>query len=172
MHLYLDNIAVSKREICDALYVKNSTPKQKDVLINIGVMKYDPHCADSSNVYMPVRGKSLPLKINKDANYTQLLTAALMKRKAYDQSFNEKLDWNIVYPDRQNASSLPGQPDTPFCLSAYMEDHRKNYSRLVLYLCTENSDENDETVEEDTFDRTGSLSDMVMECRQDMGNNK
>ena len=84
----------------------------------------------------------------------------------------KKLDWNIVYPDGQNASSLPGQPDTPFCLSDYKEDHRKNYSRLVLYLCTENSDENNETVEEDTFDRTGSLSDMVMECRQDMGNNK
>ena len=38
---------------------KNSAPKQKDVLIYIGVMKYDPHCADCSNVYTPVRGKSL-----------------------------------------------------------------------------------------------------------------
>ncbi len=73
---------------------------------------------------------------------------------------------------RQNASRLQGQPDTPFCLSAYKEDLGKNYSRLVLYLCTENSDENNETVEEDTFNHTGFLSDMVMECRQDMGNNK
>jgi hypothetical protein len=133
-------------------------PKQKDVLINIGVMKYDPHCADSSNVYTPVRGKSLLLKIKKDANYAQLLTAALVKRKAYDQSFDEKLEWDIVYPDGQNASSLTGQPDTPFCLGTYKEDLGKNYSRLVLYLCTENSDENS--------------SDMVMECKQDMRNNK
>ena len=128
---------------------KNTTQKDKDVIINIGVMKYDRYCADSSTAYTPMRGKSLPLKINKDANYAQLLIAALTKRKAYDQSFNEKLDWDIVYPDGQSASSLPRQPDTPFCLSTYKEDLGKNYSRIALYLCTENLDENNESVEED-----------------------
>ena len=161
---------------------KNTAQKDKDVIINIGVMKYDRYCADSSTAYTPMRGKSLPLKINKDANYAQLLIAALTKRKAYDQSFNEKLDWDIVYPDGQSASSLPGQPDTPFCLSTYKEDLGKNYSRIALYLCTENSDENNESVEEDTFDRIGtSCSDgkesqsnesIDMESREEMGNNK
>ena len=59
---------------------KNTTQKDKDVIINIGVMKYDRYCADSSTAYTPMRGKSLPLKINKDANYAQLLIAALTKR--------------------------------------------------------------------------------------------
>ena len=71
---------------------KKFTPKSSDVLINIGIMKYDRNSLDPSNNYTPVRGKSLPLKVSKDANYSQLLTAALIKRKAYDQSFNEKQD--------------------------------------------------------------------------------
>ena len=97
-------------------------------------MKYDRNSVDPSNIYTPVRGKSLPLKINKHANYPQLLTAAIIKRKAYDQSFNEKQEWDIVYPDGKIASSLPGQPDPPFCLSDYKEDLGKNYSRIILYL--------------------------------------
>lgn len=148
---------------------KTTAQKVKDVLISIGVMKYDRYCTNSSSAYTPVRGKSLPLKINMDANYAQFLTAALMKRKAYDQSFNEKLDWGIVYPDGQIASSLTGQPDRPFCLRAYKEDLGKNYSRIVLYICTETSDETNVRVEEDTFDRTGTFSDVKESQSMDVG---
>ncbi|XP_028419234.1 uncharacterized protein LOC114544973 [Dendronephthya gigantea] len=130
---------------------KSSTPQNKDVLINIGVMKYDRDSLDSSNEYTPIRGKSLPLKIKKEANYAQLLTAALVKRKAYDQAFNEKLDWNIHYPDGQIALNLPGQTESPFRLCDYKEDLGKNYSRITLYLCTESADENTESVEKDMF---------------------
>lgn len=103
---------------------------QKDIIINVGIMKYD---LDNGS-FTPARGKSLPLKINRNANYAQLLTAALIKRKAYDQSFNDELDWNMVYPDGQTAISLPGQPDIPFILKAYKEDLGKLYSRIALYL--------------------------------------
>ena len=146
-------------------------------------MKYDRNSLDPSNNYTPVRGKSLPLKVSKDANYSQLLTAALIKRKAYDQSFNEKQDWDIVYPDGKIASSLPGKLESPFRLSDCKEDPGKNYCRITLYLCTENSDENDERVEEDTFDRIATSSDetyeyynklppMSMEVGQENRNNK
>ena len=95
-------------------------------------MKYDRNSLDPSNNYTPMSGKSLPLKISKDANYSQLLTAALIKRKAYDQSFKEKQDWAIVYPDGKIASNLPGQLESPFRLSDYKEDLGKNYSRITL----------------------------------------
>ena len=146
---------------------KKNNPKNDDVLINIGIMKYDHNSVDPSNIYTPIRGKSLPLKINKHANYPQLLTAAIIKRKAYDQSFNEKQKWDIVYPDGKIASSLPGQQDSPFCLSDYKEDLGKNYSRIILYLCTQNSlentIENNERVEEETFDHTGTASSVADE---------
>ena len=54
----------------------SSSPKE--VVINIGIMKHDPYTSSIT----PVRGKSLPLKINKDASYFQLLIAAIVKRKA------------------------------------------------------------------------------------------
>ena len=40
---------------------KSSTPQNKDVLINIEVMKYN----SDSFEYTPIRRKSLPLKTNK-----------------------------------------------------------------------------------------------------------
>ena len=100
----------SKRRACDsfadfkskkteerALYFRDGKGKgkrvrtsssPKEVVINIGIMRHDPY---PSNIN-PVRGKSLPMKINKDANYSQLLIAAIVKREAFDQSFNDKLD--------------------------------------------------------------------------------
>ena len=90
----------SKRRACDsfadfkskkteerALYFRDGKGKgkrvrtsssPKEVVINIGIMKHDPYTSSIT----PVRGKSLPLKINKDASYFQLLIAAIVKRKA------------------------------------------------------------------------------------------
>ena len=102
--------------------------KNDDVLINIRIMKYDRNSVDPSHIYRSIRGKSLPLKINKHANYPQLLTAAIVKRKAYDQSFNEKQGWDIVYADGKISLSLPGQQDSPFCLS----DDKEDLGKIIL----------------------------------------
>ena len=127
----------SKKTEERALYFHDGKGKGKRVrtlsLPTEVVMKHHPYTSS----IMPVRGKSLPLKINKDANNSQLLITAIVKRKAYDQSFNDKLDWRIVYPDGQTAHSLPGQPDIPFKLSAYKDDLGKLYSRITLFLFSE-----------------------------------
>ena len=58
--------------------------------------------------------------------------------------------------------------DSPFCLSDYKEDLGKNYSQIILYLCTQNSlentIENNEWVKEETFDRIGTASSVTDEC--------
>ena len=103
----------SKKAEERALYFRDSKGKgkrvrtsssPKEVVINIGIVKHDPYTLSIT----PFRGKSLPLKINKNANYSQLLIAAIVERKAYGQSFNDKLDWSIVYPDGQTVCSLTG----------------------------------------------------------------
>jgi hypothetical protein len=73
-------------------------------------------------------GEIIAAANKKDTNYVQLLTAPLIKRKVYDQLFGEKPDWDIVYPGC--ASSFPGQPDTPFCLS---KPGRKYLGRRAEY---------------------------------------
>ena len=47
----------------------------------------------------PVRGKSLPLKIAKDADYKTLLESALKKRTHYDKTFDSERQYKLVYPD-------------------------------------------------------------------------
>ena len=67
---------------------KKAKPKDTETvaLINIGLMKYV-----SFDTTTPVRGKSLPLKVNKDAKYAEVFSVALTKREAYDKSFDTKL---------------------------------------------------------------------------------
>ena len=104
-------------------------------LINIGLMKYI-----SADTTTPVRGKSLPLKVNKDAPYAEVFSLAVTKREAYDKSFNDKLSWNLVYPDGQLCVTLPGQAEQEFTVRKYKEDLGKPYNRITLYLCPEESD--------------------------------
>ncbi len=64
----------------------------------------------------------------------------LTKREAYDKSFNTKLSWNLVYPDGQLCSTLPGQAEEEFTVRKYKEDLGKPYNRITLYLCPEEPD--------------------------------
>lgn len=102
----------------------------------------------------PVRGKSLPLKVNKDAKYAEVFSVALTKREAYDKSFDTKLSWKLVYPDGQYCLILPGQEDQEFTLRKYKEDLGKPYNRITLYLCPEEPDFNPEASDEDQYDVT------------------
>ena len=102
-------------------------------LINIGLMKYIS--ADTT----PVRGKLLPLKVNKDAPYAEVFSKAVMKREVIDKSFNNKLSWNLVYPDGQLCVTLPGQAGEEFTVRKYKEDLGKPYNRITLYLRPEES---------------------------------
>lgn len=90
--------------------------KRKDedpfALINIGVMRFV-----SPDVTIP--GKTLPLKVRKDAEYVEVFAEALVKHQAHDKGFDSKTSWNLVSPNRQLAMTLPGQPEDEFTLQKY-----------------------------------------------------
>ena len=106
-----------------------STPSRQEVTINIGVMEIN-----ENEVATPLRGKSLPLKIEKEADYDTLLKAALKKRCAYDQTFDSDRSYKLVYPDGQSAQTIPGLPER-FTLVKYKQELGKSYGRITLYLC-------------------------------------
>ena len=57
---------------------------------------------------VPLRGKSLPLKIGKESDYDTLLEAALKKRRDYDKTVDRERAYKLVYPDGQSAQVIPG----------------------------------------------------------------
>ncbi|XP_028404902.1 uncharacterized protein LOC114527451 [Dendronephthya gigantea] len=138
--LTFEQFAAKKRQERSTHFRTSSKTKKKSkdtepfALINIGLMKYI-----SADTTTPVRGKSLPLKVKKDAPYAEVFTMALTKREAYDKSFDTKLSWNLVYPDGQPCSTLPGQEEE-FTLRKYKEDLGKPYNRITLYLCPDEPD--------------------------------
>ena len=138
--LSFEQFAAKKRQERSTHFRTSKTKvKSKDTepnaLINIGLMKYV-----TTDTTTPVRGKSLPLKVNKDGPYAEVFSKALIKREAYDKSFNTKLSWNLVYPDGQLCTTLPGQAEQKFTVRKYKEDLGKPYNRITLYLCPEEPD--------------------------------
>lgn len=112
----------------------------EDVLINIGVMKH------TNGEVKPLRGKSLPLKIKNNSDYDSVLQSALKKRMAYDRSFNNSMQWILVYQDGRLARTLPGLEEM-FTLQKYKEDCGKTYARITLYLCPVSATEHESSQE-------------------------
>ena len=102
---------------------------KQEVTINIGQMEFN-----EEGLASPLRGKSLPLKIAKDADYKTLLEAALKKRCDYDKTFDSERQYKLVYPDGQSAQTIPGCVQA-FTLERYKNGLGKSYGRLSLYLC-------------------------------------
>lgn len=155
--LSFEQFAAKKRQERSTHFRTSSKTKAKSkdtepfALINIGLMKYV-----SADTTTPVRGKSLPLKVKKDALYAEVFSMALTKREAYDKSFDPKLNWNLVYPDGQLCLTLPGQAEQEFTVRKYKEDLGKPYNRITLYLCPEEPDlvsSEDNGYEDDQYDR-------------------
>jgi len=98
---------------------KGQKRKEEDpfALINVDVMRFV-----NPDVKIPIRGKTLPLKVRKDASYSEVFADALVKREAHDKAFDPKTSWKLVYPDGQLAITLPGQPEDEFTLRKYKED--------------------------------------------------
>ena len=124
--------------------------KEEDpfALINVGVMRFV-----SPDVTIPIRGKTLPLKVKKDSSYSEVFAEALVKREAHDKAFDLKTSWKLVYPDGQLAITLPGQPDDEFTLRKYKEDLCKPFNRITLYLCPEEPQQFDSDTEDESDTR-------------------
>ena len=127
---------------------RNSKEEDPFALINIGVMRFV-----SPDVTIPIRGKTLPLKVKKDSSYSEVFAEALVKREAHDKAFDTKTSWKLVYPDGQLALTLPGQPEDEFTLRKYKEDLGKPFNRITLYLCPEEPQQLDSETEDESNTR-------------------
>ena len=101
----------------------------QEVTINIRLMELN-----GEKLACPVRGKSLPLKIAKDADYKTLLESALKKRTNNDKTFDSECQYKLVYPDGQSAQTIPGCVQT-FTVERYKKGLGKSYGQITLYLC-------------------------------------
>lgn len=88
----------------------------------------------SSGVFKPVRGKSLPLKVNKSASAQTVLDEALKKRRSYDRTFRNDKSYKLCFPDGSEVTTLSGTKEA-FTLEKYKEDLGKTYARISLFLC-------------------------------------
>ena len=98
-----------------------------EATINIALMEYE------GDILKPVRGSSLPLKVEISANYDRVIDAAVKKRKAFDRNFNAERGYVLAYQDARIARQIPGT-DQDFILKSYKEWLGRSYSRLTLYL--------------------------------------
>lgn len=60
------------------------------------------------DVLNPVRGSSLPLKVEVSSNYNDLKDAAIKKRKAIDHTFIPERGYVLAYQDAKIARHVPG----------------------------------------------------------------
>lgn len=106
----------------------------EDVTINIGLMKFDRKCM----MLKPRWGKRLPLKIRRDATHGEILQCGLSTGKVFNKTLiEEEENYLLLYEDGNEALFLPGQTQNFFVLSKYKEELRRDYRRIVLFLCAE-----------------------------------
>ena len=81
---------------------------EKDVTIRIGIFQLD--CV--TGVLKPQWGKTLPLSVDRNSNYSTVLERALTKRKVHDRHFDKRCkdeEFELLYPDGSQALFLPGE---------------------------------------------------------------
>ena len=81
------------------------------------------------------RGNSLPLKISASATVDQNLKAAILKHCTFNECFNSKVEYMLVFKDGSKVETIPGtDPPEPFTLCRYKEVSGFGYSQIKLFL--------------------------------------
>ena len=125
---FLKNKSLQRQNVFQSKTKRRKSFDDEEVSINIGIMTQN-----SDGTPRIVRGKVLPLKINKQSNASEVFEAALEKRKKHDRTFRKDREYKLLYPDGQIVNNLPGI-DEPFTLMKYKEDIGKQFARITLYL--------------------------------------
>ena len=85
----------------------------------------------------PARGKRIALRVSNNAPYTEILSKAVKKWKAYHSDlYIEDEEYLLVFESGKQAQFTPGTVEF-FTLSRYQEEIGKDYKRIVLYLCSQ-----------------------------------
>ena len=67
------------------------------------------------------------------ADKDEILRKAKAKHSSFDQSFDETLQYSLLYPDFREVVNIPGTDDK-FQLAAYKQAIGKEFKRLTFYL--------------------------------------
>lgn len=113
---------------------KTSPNDELPVTINVGLMRY----VDEESLLKPARGKSLPLKLRKTADSTEILKLAVGKHSMHNTNEivnSSSSHYKLLYPDTTEVKTLK-ETDEPFTLQGYKSELGKPYNRITLYLCS------------------------------------
>ena len=115
---------------------KKST-KVEAVKVQVGLVSGN----DNEGHLKKVKGRTIPVLLNTNADAATLLTTAVEKHARHFRQFNKSLDYVVLYSDMTVMDFLPGS-STPFTLERYKSDLLKPYSKLQFWLCVKEEFEN------------------------------
>ena len=111
--------------------VRGKTPAKKRkvadevVTIHVGVINEEGN---------PKRAATIPLKIGSRASADDIRTAAVKKHTDFNQRFDDKATYKLVFRDGKEVKFIPGTDEEPFVLRRYKEESGFGYARIVLFL--------------------------------------
>jgi len=113
---------------------KTSKYKRRDdiVTINVGVIKIN-----ENRQLQKIRGSKLPMQVEKNMCYKEVLEIAKNKHGNHDQYFCPLESYVLVYPDNKPCYFIPGSSDKMFTVSEYKKELGKPYSKIDLFLVIE-----------------------------------
>ena len=101
------------------------------VNINVGLIRLN-----ENGCIQKVRGSKLPIKVQKNMKYGDVLEIALKKHATHDQYFCHLESYVMVYPDMKPCHFIPGS-EKPFTVLDYKVELGKPFSKIDLYLVIE-----------------------------------
>ena len=106
---------------------KSAKKVEKDVSINIGIMRY------VNGTLKFCRGRNLPTDPTS-ASRDDILIKAVNKHVNHDRNMiRDNLQYTLLYPDGTEVKTLPGASEC-FILYKYKDEVGKSYSRVTLYI--------------------------------------
>lgn len=81
-----------------------------------------------------VRGSRQRVVVQTNYDHLQVISAAKSRFFQLDQRFNADLHYDLYYQDGSSAETLP-RNRLPFTVKSYKELLKKDYIKIVLYLC-------------------------------------
>ena len=93
-----------------------------------------------------LKGRSLPIAVKPDIDAHGRLEEVVNKHTKHFRSFDNKIEYVLLYPDNTVVQNLPGS-NTSFSLRTY-KDLGKPYSKMHLFLCSVDSLQRSENEEE------------------------
>lgn len=106
---------------------KKSTQKSTIVEIKVGL------AGQTDGVIKLRRGKTQIITVNSLAKKEDIMQKAKAKHASFDQSFDDTLQYTLLYPDFREVVNVPGTNET-FQLSTYKQAIGKEFKRLTFYL--------------------------------------